>query len=242
MELQEAVLEKIKFVYDPELDKSVLEMNFIEDIQIHGSIVTVFMRLPTYWCSPNFAFIMAEDIRDRVMELPWVSKVNMNLKDHCASDEINKGVSEGKSFAEVFSSLASGDLDEVRKTFRIKAFISRQERLLRDLVNFGVKDTEIIQLKIKELESHAAISDRSVLNRYFVLRHELGYRNQPDDVAFIKHTGERISPDEFSNYLLEARRTRMTMEFNANYCRGLLETRYQIEEGAMNNNESCATI
>jgi metal-sulfur cluster biosynthetic enzyme len=227
LERQNAVFEKISLVYDPELDKSVLEMDFIEEVKISGSMVTVLMRLPTYWCSPNFAFIMAEDIRDRVMELPWVSKVGINLKDHCASDEINRGVSEGKSFDEVFSNLASGDLNEIRKTFRVKAFISRQERLLRDLINFGMQDREILELKIRELKSHPGICEETVLDRYLTLRSELGYSNNPDNLAFVKCTGECIDPAEFSTYLLESRRTRMTMEFNANYCRGLLETRYQ---------------
>lgn len=219
-------MEKINLVYDPELDKSVVEMNFIEKVKVQGAKVSVVMRLPTYWCSPNFAFIMAEDIRDRVMEIPWVKKVMVNLKDHSASDEINKGVSEGKSFSEVFTHMASGDLNEVRKKFRIKSFIARQEKLLRDLINFGM-DKEMLNLTIKELESHKAIEDRAVLDRYLTLSLELGLSSHPNDLAFKKHTGERINPLELSDYLLEARRTRMSMEFNATYCRGLLDTRYQ---------------
>ena len=242
MNKQEAVFGKLDFVYDPELDKTVLEMNFIEEVDIQGDTVTVVMRLPTFWCSPNFAFIMAEDIRDRVTELPWVSKVLLNLKDHCSSEDINRGVSEGKSFEEVFSDLASGDLNEVRKTFRIKSFMSRQEHLLRELMNFGV-DNELLSLTIKDLNSHPAITDKTVLQRYLTLRSELGFSNHSHDVAFVKHTGERIDPLKRSEYLLEARRTRMSMQFNANHCLGLLETRYQTkitEEGKeLKRNESC---
>ncbi|MCQ6267785.1 iron-sulfur cluster assembly protein [Fictibacillus sp. WQ 8-8] len=223
---QEAVMEKINLVYDPELDKSVLEMNFIEEVKIQGTDVNVAMRLPTYWCSPNFAFIMAEDIRDRVMEIPWVKKVIINLKDHSASEEINKGVTEGKSFKEVFTHLASNDLKEVRKKFQIKSFISRQEKLLRSLINYGM-EKNMLNLTVKELNAHPAITDRSVLNRYLILRNELGFSNDPYDQAFIKPTGESIDPKEFSDYLLEARRTRMSMEFNSTYCRGLLDARYQ---------------
>lgn len=241
MNNQAAVFEKLNLVYDPELDKSVLEMKFIEEVSIQGDTVTVVMRLPTFWCSPNFAFIMAEDIRDRVLELPWVSKVLLNLKDHSASEDINKGVSEGKSFEEVFSDLASGDLSEVRKTFRIKSFMSRQEHLLRELMNFGVGD-ELLSLTIKDLHSHPSLTDKTVLQRYLTLRSELGFSNDPVDFAFFKYTGERIDPHNLTEYLLEARRTRMSMEFNANHCLGLLETRYQTQlpgEGKEHKNESC---
>jgi metal-sulfur cluster biosynthetic enzyme len=241
MNNQEAVFEKLSLVYDPELDKSVLEMNFIEEVDVKGDTVTVIMRLPTFWCSPNFAFIMAEDIRDRVMELPFVSKVLLNLKDHCSSEDINRGVSEGKSFEEVFSDLATGDLNEVRKTFRIKSFMSRQEHLLRELMNFGV-DHELLCLTIKELKSHPAITDKTVLHRYLTLRSELGFSNESHDFAFFKHTGESINPLKLTEYLLEARRTRLSMEFNANHCLGLLETRYQTKitgEGKELINESC---
>jgi metal-sulfur cluster biosynthetic enzyme len=241
MNNQEAVFEKLNFVYDPELDKSVLEMQFIEEVDIQGNKVTVVMRLPTFWCSPNFAFIMAEDIRDRVMELPWVSKVVLNLKDHCSSADINKGVSEGKSFEEVFADLATGDLNEVRNTFRIKSFMARQEHLLRELMNFGVGN-ELLSLTIKDLKSHPAIMDKTILQRYLTLCSELGLSNHPQEFAFLKHTGERIDPLKLSEYLLEARRTRMSMEFNANHCLGLLATRYQTKiagEGKELENESC---
>ncbi|MCL6571247.1 MAG: iron-sulfur cluster assembly protein [Bacillus sp. (in: Bacteria)] len=241
MNNQEAVFEKLNFVYDPELDKSVLEMQFIEEVVIQEDIVTVVMRLPTFWCSPNFAFIMAEDIRDRVMELPWVRKVVLNLKDHCSSNDINKGVSEGKSFEEVFSDLATGDLNEVRNTFRIKSFMARQEHLLRELKNFGVGNG-LLSLTIEDLKTHPAITDQTIVGRYLTLRSELGISNHSHEFAFLKHTGVVIDPLELTDYLLEARRTRMSMEFNANHCLGLLATRYQtiiVGEGKELENESC---
>jgi hypothetical protein len=40
--------------------------------------VEVVFRLPTYWCSPNFAFIIAEDIQKYVSELEWVRSVKVN--------------------------------------------------------------------------------------------------------------------------------------------------------------------
>jgi len=228
---KQEVLEKLALVYDPELDQSVTEMGFIDDVRIEDSTVSIYFRLPTYWCSPNFAYIMAEDMRDRVMELPWVSSVIIDLKDHCASEQVNSGVTAGKSFAEVFSDLSGGDLEQLRHTFRVKTFVSRQERLLRHLLDAGIEETQLVALTIQQLITLPTIGveGRNLRDRYLLSRRELGFSNTPDQLAFIQSNGEPIALAQFSSYLLDARRTRMSMEFNANHCRGLLETRYGTE-------------
>jgi len=127
MEKEDQVYRMLEKVYDPELDQPLTELGFIDHIAIQDHHVEVVFRLPTYWCSPNFAYIMAEDIRKYVSELEWVHSVKVHLLDHCASDEINHGATKGKSFNEVFRDLSDGDLDELRKTFEIKAYYARQE-------------------------------------------------------------------------------------------------------------------
>jgi len=84
----------------------------------------------TYWCAANFAFMMAEDIKQRVGELPWVERVEVRLQGHFFAEEINDAIARGLSFAEAFPHLGAGDLAELRDTFRRKAFLARQERLI----------------------------------------------------------------------------------------------------------------
>ena len=86
------IYHKLSLVEDPELDQPLTELGFISDVTIDDSRVHVIFRLPTYWCSPNFAFLMASGIYNRVKELNWVSSVTVSLKDHCASTEINEGL------------------------------------------------------------------------------------------------------------------------------------------------------
>ncbi|GAB7388174.1 iron-sulfur cluster assembly protein [Bacillaceae bacterium] len=219
-------------VLDPELDRPLTELGFIDDVAIRGSEVTVLLRLPTYWCSPNFAFIMASDVRERLFELRWVTGVTVLLKDHCFADEINRGIAEGKSFSETFPGIPAGDLDELRKTFRIKAFVSRQERLLRYLLRLGMNESAILELTVQELQELANphTEGKALIERYLAVREELGFSNEPRETAFVRADGKRISAERFAEYLLEGRRTRISMEFNANYCRGLLETRYSLKE------------
>ncbi len=126
-----AVYRQLDQVYDPELDQPLTELGFIGGVDITGGMVTVQFRLPTYWCAANFAFMMATDIRDRVSELPWVHRVEVRLQDHFLEQEINEGVNRGRTFQATFPDWATGDVDELRETFRAKAFEVRQERLLR---------------------------------------------------------------------------------------------------------------
>ena len=57
-------------VVDPELDRSLTELEFIASLEVDGGDVTVALRLPTYWCSPSFAYLMVGDARDALQALP----------------------------------------------------------------------------------------------------------------------------------------------------------------------------
>ena len=99
--------------------------------------MAIGFRLPTYWCAANFAFLMADDMRREVGALPWVTSVTMTLGEHMYADKINHGVAEGRSFQETFGDEADGELEELRRTFLVKAFQRRQEALLRHLLAHG---------------------------------------------------------------------------------------------------------
>ena len=101
---RDQVWQAIRTVTDPELDESIADLGFIQSVAITqpesadpsaiaGAAVHIIFRLPTYWCAANFAFMMAEDLRERIVRLPWVRAVNIELVvDHFTSDEINRGI------------------------------------------------------------------------------------------------------------------------------------------------------
>ncbi|WP_248930703.1 iron-sulfur cluster assembly protein [Paenibacillus hamazuiensis] len=231
MQQREEVFKKLALVNDPELDRSLTELEFINEVTIQDSSVTVSFRLPTYWCSTNFAFIMAEDIRDRVSELPWVSNVVVRLEDHCAAAEINEGVSSRKSFFETFPNMAKGELQELRESFRIKAYFSRQEKLIQYLIRSGLEHAAILNLTIQGLSELPFFeAEGTVLaERYLAIREEFGQGNQPEQTAFIRPDGSELDPESFPDYLASARLIRLSMEFNGHHCQGLFQTRYGTE-------------
>jgi metal-sulfur cluster biosynthetic enzyme len=67
----EEVWSALSAVTDPEIDESVTSLEFVSSVRIEsGNKVRIEFRLPTYWCAPNFAFLMASDMRDAVTQLP----------------------------------------------------------------------------------------------------------------------------------------------------------------------------
>jgi hypothetical protein len=54
------------------------------------------LRLPTSWCAVNCAYLMAEDVRRAVLSVDAIQRVTVNLGDHCAAEEIEVTVNDGR--------------------------------------------------------------------------------------------------------------------------------------------------
>ena len=147
------VWDRLASVTDPELDESVTELRFVTAVEVDAeSRVHIGFRLPTYWCSPNFAFLMADDMRAAAGSLPWVRQVLIDLRDHMYSDTINQGLAQGHSFKATFAEeAAEEDLDDLRRTFRIKAYQRRQEAVIRHLMERGWTPPAILALDCPHL-------------------------------------------------------------------------------------------
>ena len=232
---RDEVNQQLAKVYDPELDQPLTELGFIGGVDIAGDKVTVRFRLPTYWCAANFAYMMSSDIRERVSELPWVKRVDVLLQDHFHDDEINEGIKNGKTFLATFPD-ATDSLDDLRETFRVKAFQARQERVLRWLIRKGLQEEAILQMRVGDLQE--LLKKRQVaklVERYLDIRQE---RKLPGDIsagAFTHPDGTPIDPGGLELLLHRASSTRLSMEFNTAFCSGLLKTRYGEDKQGLQN-------
>lgn len=220
-------------VTDPELDESVTQLGFVTDVTVdEKGGVGVGFRLPTYWCAANFAYLMADDMRRAVASLPWVTSVKVGLVDHVYADQINTGMAEGRSFQETFAGEADGELDEVRQTFRRKAFQRRQEGVIRDLLGREFTAEQVIAMTLSALEQ-LTIDDEEggrLVARYLEMRRGWDGHESGTESAFITVDGEALEARSFKEYLLELRRVRLNVELNGILCRGLLQARYRDEE------------
>jgi metal-sulfur cluster biosynthetic enzyme len=221
------VWKRLERVTDPELDESVTEMDFVTEVDVDADDhVHIGFRLPTYWCAANFAFMMADDMRSAVLDLPWVQGVTVLLGEHMYADTINRGVAEGRSFQETFGDEADGNLDEVRRTFLLKAFQRRQEALLLQLGAAGFAPAEVVRLRIADLASLPVGSElRKLIDRY-VERRPVAGPIDPDAMAFVTAEGGPLQLEGFETYVKALRRVRVNAEFNGALCRGLLSARF----------------
>lgn len=214
-------------VCDPELDEAVTELGFIQEVSIGtDGDVWVRFRLPTFWCSANFAYLMASDMRDAIARLDWTREISMQLVDHFVSAEVSSGSSSGKSFREIFRLKPEEDLEGIRSTFRRKSFQKRQEALLRYLLGRGETIPDLLRMCLAEL-NRLKICNGGVgfRTRYIQARTALGFCPHSSIPAFHDVQGRALDPSDFANYLQQLRRVRLNTEFNAEICRGLLAVR-----------------
>src|SRR5688572_8574424 len=93
--LRESAYAALGDVLDPELDEPVTDLGFVRSVEVYGgparADVVVHLRLPTSFCSPNFAYLMASDAKDVLTALAWTGRVVVELDDHHDSGIINRG-------------------------------------------------------------------------------------------------------------------------------------------------------
>ena len=221
---KQAVLDALASVRDPELDESITELGFVTDVEVVEGDVRVLLRLPTYFCAPNFAYLMVADAKAAVAEVPGAVNVFVELADHFAGLEISDAVACGHSFGETFAGQATGELDELRILFERKAFVSRQADVCEELLAAGRSPAELLSMTVADLPGGPKTL------RYVEQLERLGLDASPGAWAIVRADGTRVSSDQIEFYLRLARLTRVSIEGNAAFCRGLLQTRYAVEE------------
>lgn len=218
--VEQEVLDALSGVRDPELDEPITELDFVSSVEVRDGVAQVSLRLPTFFCAPNFAYLMVHDAREALKAVPGVERADVRLDDHFASQEINDGVAQGSDFEETFVGLADGDLDDLRQIFRRKALIARQDRLARALMAEGHEIEALTQMTVGDLPSSPEARD------YLQRRDELGLDTSPDAPLLVNAAGRPVPPTDARGFLRHGRTTRLSIEANAGFCRSVLAARY----------------
>ncbi len=238
------IMTAIADVLDPELDEPLVKLGFIDRIQVEGSDVTVVFKLPTYWCSPNFAYLMASDLREKARAVPGVRAVRVKLLDHCVEDEVTNGINGGLSFSEAFpeESLEDEHLEALRRTFLRKGFLMRQDALIRQMLKMGLDEAMIATLQVADMTIDESANVVFVMAQGRTLRLEgmgrnaAGYLNRraslglplaPRDPLMIDDEGLPVQPTGLQEFMRRSRSIRMSIMFNTSMCKGLFRTRYE---------------
>jgi metal-sulfur cluster biosynthetic enzyme len=216
------VLAALDSVRDPELDEPITALGFVSSCTVTpDGDAQVRLRLPTYFCAPNFAFLMVADAYDVVSAMPGVRTAEIVLEDHFASDAINGGVAARAGFARSFDGEAVGELHELRADFLRKAVMAGTDQVCRPLLAAGTDPASLPALTLGEVPPSRA------LQRLRERRAELGLPASDDAPLLIDpKSGEPVSPDSLRLHLGRARLTRTSLEANGSICRGMLRHRY----------------
>jgi metal-sulfur cluster biosynthetic enzyme len=146
--LKDAILKALANVLDPELDRPITELGFVRDVRI-GDSIEVEIVTSTYWCSPNFIYMILEDARREVSEHVRVplDKVRVYIRGHFDESRINECISKGISFNECYKEEAWGDLGDLKKVFMDKSLRSRLYQLTVVLLRYGLNYEDIVNLR-----------------------------------------------------------------------------------------------
>jgi len=216
--LRDAVWAALGTVLDPELDEPLTDLGFVSECTVLDGDAVVRLRLPTYFCAPNFAFLMVADAYDAVAAVPGVSSVDVRLRDHFAADVINRGVARRAGFAESFEGEAVAELDSLRADFLRRAVLAGTDRVCRGL-------TILPGMTLGDVPPGPDLA------RLRARRRELGLPFDDSSPLLIDpSTGLAIAAANLRRHLGVARVTRVSQEANSGVCRGMLAARYALED------------
>lgn len=212
------VLAALARVRDPELDEPITVLGFVASASVDAAgTARVHLRLPTYFCAPNFAYLMVADAYDAVAALDEVRRVEVVLDDHFAADAINEGVAARAGFVGTFAGEAVDELDRLRADFLRKAVLAGTDVVCRPLASPGT-------LTLGE------VPPSKDLDRLRRRRAELGLPAGDSAPLLIDPvTGAAIAPGQVPLHLRRARLTRTSLDANTGICRGMLRHRYSTD-------------
>jgi metal-sulfur cluster biosynthetic enzyme len=219
--LRDAVWQALGTVLDPELDEPITDLDFVASCTVTGDgVASVHLRLPTFFCAPNFSFLMVADAYDAVAAVDGVTRAEIVLDDHHASTEINGGVAAHAGFVQTFAGEADAELEELRRYFLEKAVVAGQDTVARPLVDAGVGPDELAELTL------GALPDSPELARLRRRRNTLGLPDDDGAPLLIHPDGTPVSAAQVPLHLRRARLTRLGIEANGELCKSFLATRY----------------
>ncbi|HTT53091.1 MAG TPA: iron-sulfur cluster assembly protein [Streptosporangiaceae bacterium] len=216
------LLAALETVRDPELDEPITALGFVASAVLSAAgDAQVRLRLPTYFCAPNFAYLMVADAYDAVTAVPGVRQAEVVLDGHFASDAINGGVAAQTGFAQSFDGEAVGELHQLRADFLRKAVMAGTDQVCRPLAAAGTDVSGLLTMTLGDVPPSPA------LDRLRQRRAELGLP-AGDDAALLVDpaSGAPVTADAVPLHLRKARITRVSFDANGSICRGQLRQRY----------------
>jgi metal-sulfur cluster biosynthetic enzyme len=219
------VWEALRAVRDPELDTDVVSLDFVASVELDADgIAHVRLRLPTYFCAPNFAFLMVADAHDVVAAVEGVARPDVVLIDHFASDAINAGVAARAGFVGSMAGTEVGEavdeLDDLRRQFTERALMAGTDLVVRPILREGATPEQVAAMTLGVAPASAD------LDRLRARRRELGIASEDGDPLVVDPSGRTVGVEALPLHLRKARSYQVGVDANTSICRGQLAARY----------------
>ncbi|MEW6717468.1 MAG: iron-sulfur cluster assembly protein [Chloroflexota bacterium] len=95
-DLQEAILERLKTVIDPETRADVIRMRLIENLAVDANGQVSYTFHPSSPFCP-IAVYLVKEIKQAVAEVPGVKSQEVKVIDYVAADELTKLINQETS-------------------------------------------------------------------------------------------------------------------------------------------------
>ncbi|WP_407685713.1 metal-sulfur cluster assembly factor [Mycobacterium sp. HUMS_1102779] len=218
--LEVEILEALSAVTDPELDESITDLGFVRSVAVDDDGVTVHLRLPTAFCLPDVAYLMASDARDALREVEGIGQVRVLLDEHYDGAEINAGLAGAADDADSFAAGAEHRLEELRRRYLREAHSAAMERCVSALMQREALDIgDVPRLTLRNLPDDQA--KHALLRR----RLALGLSMCSNARVAVDGEGKPLPLEQLSASLRLARSVRISMEGSARFCRDSLAGR-----------------
>ena len=125
---------------DPELDEPITALGFVASCTVScEGRAAVRLRLPTYFCAPNFAYLMVADAYDAVTAVPGVTVRRGNPRRPLRLRRRSTPASPPRpASSPSFDGEAVAELGDLRAQFLRKAVMAGTDQVCRPLVAAGV--------------------------------------------------------------------------------------------------------
>src|SRR5213593_4879185 len=227
VDLKQSVLQALSTVTDPELDEPITDLGFVKELSVsNDGRVSLDLVTSTFWCSPNFVYMMLEEARDVVAKLDGITEVRVHLEGHHDSERINGGINARKSFSECYPTEASGNLEEITRMIRTRVLRSRLSSMVSAMSRAGVAPAELLGASRRDVVADPVEARR--IARYLSFLDGLGRADGPLIIWDLE--GKTPEPHEMDSVLALSRSAKSNFSLNAELCRALLESRLNREE------------
>lgn len=235
--LKADAMRALSSVMDPELDEPITELGFVKNVSVEDGTVSVDLVMSTFWCSPNFVYMMLEDVRDTLSRLSGIQRVRITLEGHHDAPRINEAINAGRSFLECYGSEAQADIAALNRVFREKALRSRLHGMITATAKYGVPIDALLDMKLGDVELEGTRllvrsegrsidldpGDAGHVFRYLSFLKKLGRNGGPLVIWDLE--GNPPDRTDLQAVLNRSRSARLSLSFNAELCKALLLAR-----------------